>query len=64
MTKKTSIPKSLVEQILDQMFATIERKGEFDADLIEKLRQVALSGDLTNVKQVVKAISLRSGEAS
>jgi predicted transcriptional regulator len=57
MTKKASIiQKSLVEQILEQMFASIEKREEFDTNSIQKLKQLASAGELTKTKQVIEAI--------
>ncbi len=62
MTKETTIQKSLVEQILDEVFATIEGREEFDAPTIQKLKQLAISGDLRKAPQVAKAIKSASRE--
>ncbi len=56
--EENAIEKPLVEQILDEMFAVIEVREEFDTPTIEKLKQLVKSGDLTKVKQVDKAIKL------
>ena len=58
MDEEHTIEKPLVEQILDEVFATIEVRDEFDAATIEKLKQLVKSGDLTKAKQVNKAIRL------
>ena len=57
--KETVIPKSPVEQILDITFAIIEKQEEFDSKSIQELRQLALSGNLTQ-KQIMRAIRLSS----
>jgi hypothetical protein len=62
MTEETLIQKSLVEQILDEMFASIEGREEFDAQTIQTLKQLAVSGDLKKATQVTKAIKLAAGE--
>lgn len=65
MTEETNIQKSLMEQVLDEMFASIEGRQEFDADTIQKLKQLALRGDLTKETketQIIEAIKLESGE--
>ncbi|NQE05923.1 hypothetical protein C5S32_08630 [ANME-1 cluster archaeon GoMg1] len=61
MTEETIIQKSLVEQIFDEMFASIEEREEFDAQTIQKLKQLTVSGDLKKATQVTKAIKLASG---
>lgn len=65
MTEETNIQKSLMEQVLDEMFASIEGRQEFDADTIQKLKQLAMRGDLTKETketQIIEAIKLASGE--
>ena len=56
MQEETFIPKSLVEQIIDQMFVHIEGHEEFDNEAINKLRQLALSGDLKKSTRIVTII--------
>ena len=61
MTEETPIQKSLAEQIFDELFANIEGREEFDAGTIQKLKQLAISGDLKKAPQVTKAIKPESG---
>ncbi len=58
MTEEATIQKSLIEQIFDEMFASIEGRegGEYDAETIQKLKQLASSGDLKRAPQVTEAI--------
>lgn len=58
MGEENAIEKPLVEQILNEMFAIIEVREEFDTPTVEKLKQLGKSGDLTKAKQVDKAIKL------
>jgi len=60
MVEETSGEKSLVEQILDEMFTIIEGREEFDIPTIEKLKQLVISGNLTKAKQVAEAIKSAS----
>ena len=60
----TPLPKSLAEQILDEMFASIEAREEFDDQTIQKLKQLALSGDLKKASQVTKVIKSMSEGSS
>ena len=60
MTEETA-QKSLIEQILDDMFANIEEREEFDADTIQKLKQLAKSGGLKKAPRVIRAIKSVSG---
>ena len=60
MVEETSGQKSLVEQILDEMFTIIEGREEFDIPTIEKLKQLVINGNLTKAKQVAEAIKSAS----
>lgn len=60
MPEEVTIQKTLVEQIFDEMFATIEQYKEFDTQAILKLKQLAISGDLTKAMRVAEAIKLAS----
>jgi hypothetical protein len=64
MVEETSGQKSLVEQILDEMFTIIEGREEFDIPTIEKLKQLVISGSLTKAKQVAEVIKSASEGAS
>ena len=54
--------KSLVEQVIDGTFDSIEGLKEFDAEVVEKLKELAECGDLTNDELVIGAIKMASGE--
>jgi len=56
MAEGNGIKKPLVEQILDEMFASIEVREEFDTPTIQKLKKLVVSGGLGEAKQVAKAI--------
>ena len=56
MAENTTIPKSLVEQILDDMFASFDAREEFDAQTVRRLRDLARRGGLNKAAQVTKAI--------
>ena len=53
--------KSLVEEIVEDMFAILEELEEFDADVLQGLKQLAASGDLRKARQVIRAIKQASG---
>jgi len=61
MAKRTAILKSPVEQIMDTMFAIIEKQEGFGSETIQKLKQLSLHGDLTK-KPIIKIIRESSGE--
>lgn len=62
MTKENSIPKSLVEKICDDLFASIEEREEFNSQTIKQLKQLAIKGDLKKAAKVTQAISLNPEE--
>ncbi len=64
MVEETSGQKSLVAQILDEMFASVKLLSSFDAETIQKLKQLAMRGDLTEETQIIEAIQLASEETS
>lgn len=62
MTEAASIPKSLTEQILDEMFTALQEVKEFDSGTIQELRKLALTGELKKAPQVTKAVKSALGE--
>jgi hypothetical protein len=61
MEEKTNIPKSLTEQILDEMFASIEVRKEFDAHTIQKLKELIESGDSKKVPEITTTLKSAEG---
>lgn len=59
--EEESVQKSLGEQILDDMFANIEKLEEFDVDVLQRLKQLAVSGNLKKAPQVTRAVKAASG---
>ena len=60
MEEEITIQKSPVEQILDMVFVIIEGREEFDTPTIQRLKQLATSGDLTKPARVTEAIKAES----
>jgi soluble cytochrome b562 len=58
MTDQQHIPKSLTDEILDEMFATLSKREEFDKATVDELKQLAQAGELKKASQVTKAIKL------
>jgi len=56
MTKNTDIPKSIVEQILDEFIILLKEHKEFDKETIDRFRQLVQSGDLRKAQEVINAI--------
>lgn len=56
MKKEKVIEKSLVEQILENMFRKIEKKEEFDKVTIQKLKRLSADGELKKSDKVVDAL--------
>lgn len=55
MTTNRELQKSILDEIFDEFFSLLQEHG-FDADVIEKIEQLAQSGDLKKAVQVVKVI--------
>lgn len=56
MTGESTIPKSLVDQILDEMFSRLKGQKDFDTHAIQELEKVALNRQLADSEQVSRAI--------
>jgi hypothetical protein len=56
MNEKSLVRKSLTELILDEMFAQIEKREEFDTKTIQELKKLASKEQLHIASQVTKAI--------
>lgn len=48
--------KTLVDQIINEMFAMLEGQSDFDAKILENFKLLAKDGDLKKVPCVTKAI--------
>ncbi len=62
MLETITIPKSHTELIIEEMFANIEKKEEFDAQTIKKLKELAQIGDLKKHNEVAKVLKPESGK--
>lgn len=56
MTEEPPVQKSLIEQILDEMFSKIEGVEEFDERTTQQLKQLASSGDFDKIEEIKKVI--------
>jgi len=61
MVEGSQVQKSLLERILDQTFISIEEHETFDEETIEKLKQLAVSGDLGKPQKIEEAIRSKPG---
>lgn len=55
-TEKSPLQKSLVEQIFDEMFASIEEQKKLDNQTIQRLRHLATIGELKKPAEVINVI--------
>jgi hypothetical protein len=60
MAEEISVQKSLVEQILDEMFASIGEQDIFDAQTIQRLKLLATTNELKKPTKVAIAIKSAS----
>ena len=56
MAKDIIVQQSLVEQILNEMFTTLKEQDEFDTHTLQRLEELAKSGNLNKVKRVAESI--------
>ena len=62
MIEKTTIKKSLIEQIIDEMFENIEKHEEFDMRTIQNLKQLASTGDIKKSSLITNTVKVTSGK--
>jgi hypothetical protein len=62
VTEETPIQKSLIEQIVDEMFVSLEARKEFGTQIVQELKQLAIRGELKKAPRVAKAIKVVSEE--
>jgi hypothetical protein len=53
---KGGLQEPLIDQIFDEMFSTLEERDEFDAVLLDELKNLARRGELRKAAQVTKVI--------
>ena len=63
MKKGKLIEKSLVEQILENMFTKIEKKEEFDKGTTQKLKKLSADGELKKSDKVVDVLRWSNKES-
>jgi len=57
MQKKSRVQKPLVEDILDQMFAELEGREEFDPITISNLKKLGSQGNLKKASKVQEVVT-------
>jgi len=56
MIEKTVTPRSILEDIFDEMFNIIEKNVIFSKKTIQKLKKLAYEGDFTKEKSIIEVI--------
>ena len=56
MTNEDKIPKSIMDQIVEDMLLKLKGRDEYTEPVISKLNDIASSGSLTSNKKVIDAI--------
>lgn len=64
MAEKRTTNISLVEQIFDEMFTSIEKREEFDEVTIQKLKELGARKELQKEKKVSKVLIPDRGDES
>jgi len=57
MTDNIKIQKSMLEQIYDELITNLADKENFDAELIKKLKELSISGEIkrpTTLQSILK----------
>ena len=62
MTEEEPKSISLMDQILDTLFSSLENQDGFDNDLIEQLRNMAKGAELTKSAKVSAVLKTAQGE--
>ena len=62
MTSEEIEDISLADQIVSTVLDKLAQNDAFDAGTIERLRELAISGNLSDYRQVVSALSVRLRE--
>ena len=63
MTDQNHVQKSLTDETLDEMFAALEKREEFDKATIDGLRKLARAGELKKAPQVINVIKPSHSES-
>ncbi len=58
---KADIEKTLLDQILDEMFKSLELQKEFNKEIIIKLKQLAQTNDLGVSKKLTEVLKTKRG---
>ena len=58
------LKKKFSTQILDDVLSKLKGKDGFDDELIEKLRRLIAAGFVSSPDQVIKLLTITSGEAN
>ena len=56
MADDKAVPKSLIEQIIDELIKRLEGKEGFDADLVERIKELSRSGELSSHSKMQKIL--------
>ena len=58
MKEEIKLEKSITDEILDEFLALLQEHTEFDAETIERVRQLALDGDLKKAARVTNIVKV------
>ena len=56
MEEKSTVERSLLEQVLDETLDRIEKKDVFDEVTLLKLKQLIVDGDIEKTSKLVQAL--------
>lgn len=58
MENENICKRSIVEQIYDELIVNIEGQDEFDAEIVEKIKELITKGEIKKSVKIAEAIRL------
>jgi len=62
MENENICKRSIVEQIYDELVVNIESQDEFDAEIVEKIKELITKGEIKKSVKIAEAIRLTAAK--
>ena len=62
MAENNEVPKSIIEQITDELINRLKDKDEFDPNLIKNISELAANRDLKKRAKLIAILKAEGGE--
>jgi len=62
LNEKGTAPKSIIEDIFDEMFNIIEKKDIFSNKTIQRFKELAYTGNFKNEALIIEVLKSEDGE--